>query len=305
MGGGGGGSRYIRPWSPAEQKKIDQAREKELKQLEGDVNSLLNDLLARYNNRDTNATKEKIEELSNILGDEAEIDQILFGGSVVKHTEVDGISDVDALIILDRSDLQGKSPKEMLSVFYKTLNDTLPRSKVDTISKGRLAVTVKYRDGTEVQLLPALRSRNTISIAAADGKTWNDTKPKIFQRELTAANTKMNQGLVPSIKLFKSINSDLPKQKQLTGYHIETMAVDAVKNYDGPKSPRFLLTHLLEHASERGPHPIQDKTGQDRTVDAYLGKAKSVERRNISQTLLAMKRRLESATTVSQWRVVF
>lgn len=303
--GGGGGGRYIRPWSPTEQGKIDQAQEKERQRLESDVNSLLNNLLASYNSRDTDATKSKLEELSNTLGDNAEIEQILFGGSVAKHTEVDGISDVDALVILDRSDLQGKSPKEMLDVFHKTLNNKLPRSKVDSIIKGRLAVTVKYRDGTEIQLLPALRSKNTISIVAADGKHWNDTKPKAFQRELTAANSKMNQGLVPSIKLFKSLNSDFPKQKQLTGYHIETMAVDAVKNYDGPKTPRALLIHLLGHASERVMRPIRDKTGQTRTVDAHLGNAKSMERRNISQTLLSMKRRLGSATTVSQWQAVF
>lgn len=305
MGGGGGRSRYVRPWSSAEQQKIDKSQEKAHQRLQGDVNSLLNDLLARYNSRDTDATKAKLEELSNILGDKTEIDQILFGGSVAKHTEVDGISDVDALIILDRSDLQGKSPKEMLTVFYKTLNESLPRSTVDTVSKGRLAVTVKYRDGTEIQLLPALRSRNTILIAAADERGWNDTKPKVFQRELSAANTKMNQGLVPSIKLLKSINSDFPKQKQLTGYHIETMAVDAIKNYDGPKTTSALLIQLFRHASERVLRPIKDKTGQDRTVDAYLGKANSMERRNISHALLAMKRRLESATSVSQWRAIF
>ena len=305
MGGGGGGGRYVRPWSSSEQQKIDLAQERERQRLQGSVNSLLNDLLARFNSRDTDATKNKLEELSNILGEKIEIDQILFGGSVAKHTEVDGVSDIDALVVLDRSDLRGKSPEEMLNFFYNALNANIPRIKVDTISQGRLAVTVKYKDGTEIQLLPALRSENTIAIAGSGGKSWNDINPRAFQRELTEANNKMNQSLVPSIKLFKSINSALPKQKQLTGYHIETMAVDAVKNYDGPKLPRALLSHLLGHAAERVLRPIQDKTGQARTVDAYLGKADSLERRNVSQTLLAMKRRLESAATVAQWRTVF
>ncbi len=305
MGGAGGGSRYLRPWSEAEQQKIDKAREEECKRLEGDVNSLLNELLTSYNNRDTGAIKSKLDELSHILGDKTEIVKIIFGGSVAKYTDVDGISDVDALVILDRSDLKGKSPKEMLKVFCKTLKDTLPRKEVEIISKGRLAVTVKYRDGTEIQLLPALRSRNTVSIASADGRNWNDTKPKVFQQELTAANAKMNQHLIPSIKLFKSINHDFPKQKQLDGYHIEAMAVDAVREYKGLKTPKALLLHLLDHASNRVLSPIQDKTGQARTIDVYLGKANSLKRRNISQALLAMKRRLESATSVSQWKAVF
>ncbi len=195
MSGGGGGSRYIRPWSSAERQKIDNAQEKERQRLEGDVNSLLNDLLAGYNSRDTEETKDKLEELSDIIGEKTEIDQILFGGSVAKHTEVNGLSDVDALVILDRSDLQGKSPKEMLDVLQKTLNAKLPRSEVESVSKGQLAVTIKYQDGTEVQLLPALRSKNTISIAAADGNNWNDTRPKIFRRDLTRANGKMNQSI--------------------------------------------------------------------------------------------------------------
>lgn len=305
MGGGGSGSRYLRPWSSAERQKIDDAQEKERQRLDGEVNALLNDLLARYNSRDTDATKNKLEKLSDIIGEKTEIDQILFGGSVAKHTEVNGLSDVDALVILDRSDLQGKSPKELLNVLYQTLNAKLPRSEVGSVSKGQLAVTIKYQDGSEIQLLPALRTKNTISIAAADGNNWNDTKPKAFQRDLTTANSKMNQGLIPPIKLLKSMNSDFPKQKQLTGYHIETMAVDAVKNYDGLKTPKSLLIHLLGHASKRVLSPIQDKTGQARTVDAYLGQANSMERRNISQTLLAMKRRLETATTVSQWKSIF
>jgi hypothetical protein len=284
MGGGGGGGRYVRPWSSSEQQKIDQAQERERQRLQGSVNSLLNDLLARFNSRDIDATKNKLEELSNILGEKIEIDQILFGGSVAKHTEVDGISDIDALVVLDRSDLRGKSPQEMLNFFYKALNSNLPRAKVDTISQGRLAVTVKYKDGTEIQLLPALRSRDKIEIAGSSGKIWNDINPRIFQRKLTKSNNKMNNSLVPTIKLFKSINSGLPKQKQLTGYHIESMAVEAVKNYDGPKLPRALLSHLIGYAAERVLRPIQDKTGQARIVDAYIGKADSFERRNVSQT---------------------
>ena len=305
MAGGGGGGRYRGPSSQELQKKIEQAQEKERQRLDGDVNGLLNKLLAKFNDRNTEATSERLAEIKKILGDTAEIENILLGGSVAKHTDVDGISDVDALVILDRSDLAGKTAEFMLDDFYKTLNNELSRGDVKLIQKGRLAITVKYHDGSEIQLLPALRSGQTISIAAADGKGWNDTNPENFQRELTKANRRLNQGLVPAIKLMKSIVSDFPKQKQLTGYHVEALALESSFGYKGSNTPKALLTHILGFAAERVLRPISDSTGQSKTVDSYLGSANSNERRIVSQALDGMKRRLEAATTISQWRAVF
>lgn len=301
MGGSGGGS-SLKSWDPKLQKKIDDLKKKEQELIQGAINSLIDKLLAKFNNRPTDLTQKRLKKLAKELKEDVVIDQILLGGSVAKHTDVDGLSDIDALVILDRSELQGKSPKQLLNAFYKLLNENLPSCRV---KKGKLAVTVQYDDGTEIQMLPALKYKNTIRIASPDGKDWNDTNPKNFQKELTRANRKVDSALVPSIKLFKSINSDFPKSKQLAGYHIEAMAVNAVKNYNGQKTPRAVLIKLLDHASSRVLNPIQDKTGQTRTVDAYLGKANSDKRKNISQILLGFKRRLETATSVSQWSAVF
>ena len=166
---GGGGGRYPGPTSVALQRKIDLARERERQRLDADVNELLQKLLVRFNDRDTEAISDHLASIEGILGDVAEIETILLGGSVGKHTAVSGLSDVDALIILDRADLAGKSAQSMLDSFKKILNQSLPRSEVESVEKGRLAVTVTYHDGTEIQLLPALRSGQTISIASADG----------------------------------------------------------------------------------------------------------------------------------------
>ena len=196
MGGGGGGStRYIGPWTPALQQKFEQAREQEQQRLDKNANLILQELLSRFNSRAAESTIEKLEDIKKHLGKQVEFDKILYGGSVAKHTDVDGISDVDALVILDRSDLEGKPPQNMLNAFYKVLQTSLPSGDVDNIEKGHMAVTVKYKDGTEIQLLPALKSRNTISIASDDGKSWNDTKPKIFQQKLTDANSKARTSL--------------------------------------------------------------------------------------------------------------
>lgn len=303
--GGSGGGRYTGPSSATLQQRLDKIREEERERLENNVSNYLNKLLVRFNDRDRDKIADRLEEINKLLGKNVEIDQLLLGGSVAKHTAVNGLSDVDALVVLDRDDLRGKSAQVMLDAFHKTLEDQLSRKDVLSVDKGRLAVTVVYRDKTEIQLLPALRSGQTISIAAADGKSWNDTRPRVFGQQLTRANQRLGQSLIPAVKLAKALVGSLPEQKQLSGYHIEAMAVDAAKGYQGSKTPKALLIHILRHASERVRTPMKDATGQSRTVDAYLGKAESVPRRVASQALSGLARRLDAASSLGQWKAIF
>ena len=301
---GGTGGRYSGPTTDDVLERISRAQEKEKERLDGQVNDLSKELLANYNDRDTEKVAERLDDIRERLSEVAELDAVLFGGSVAKHTAVDGLSDVDALVILDRERIGGDTPQDLITSIYRLLDKSLPRSEVESIRKGRLASTVTYQDGQEVQLLPALRSRQTVRIPASDGRSWQDTKPRTFQRALTDANRQMNGSLVPTIKLVKSVAANLPSQKQLSGYHVETLAVDAAIDYSGPKNPRALLLYTLKHAAQRVLRPIADVTGQSRTVDAYLGPRDSVQRRNVSQTLAGIVRRLEAASTVTQWRAV-
>lgn len=303
--GGSGGGRYSGPSSESLQQRLDNIRKQERERLEQSISEYLRKLLVRYNDRDKDKIASRLELIQKLLGQDFEIDTLLFGGSVAKHTAVDGLSDVDALVVLDREDLHGKSAQAMLDAFHKTLDDQLSRKDVLSIEKGKLAVTVVYHDNTEIQLLPALRSGQVVSIAAADGKSWNDTKPRVFQRQLTQSNQRLGQSLIPSIKLVKALIGSLPKQKQLSGYHVEALAVDAAKGYQGYKTPNALLLHILRHASDRVLTPLKDTTGQSRTVDAYLGKAESVQRRVASLALSGIARRLDAATSLGQWQAIF
>lgn len=301
---GGTGGRYTKPRSDEVLERINQAQEKERERLDGQINDLIKELLVRYNDRDTDKVAERLDDVRELLSEVAELDTVLFGGSVAKHTAVDGLSDVDALVILDKDRISADSPQDLIDSFHGLLGRSLPRSAVESVDKGRLAVTITYQDGQEIQLLPALRSRQTVRIADPGGTGWQDTKPRAFQNALTEMNQRTNGSLVPTIKLVKSVVSDFPSQKQLTGYHVETLAVDAAKNYAGPNNPRSLLLHTLKYSSQRVLRPIADVTGQTRTADAYLGQENSVQRRNVSQTLAGIVRRLEAATTVAQWRTV-
>ncbi len=298
----GGGSDYF-PKPRELEKLLGQAEATgQARQLDADVNGLLQEILAKANQRAPEKTNEYLDELRKAISSEVKIEQLLLAGSVAKNTYVDELSDIDALAVIDRKDLQDKNPQEVLTVFYKLLKTEITADNMASIKKGDMAITVKYRDGTEIQLLPALRSGNKVSVPNADQSGWNETSPKVFQRALTQSNQTLDGSLVPTIKLMKRMMANLPREKQLTGYHYEALALDAAKNYSGPNTPKSLLLHVLDSASKRVMQPIQDTTGQSRTVDKYMEGAGSLKRRIASDALAGLARRLGAATTVEQWR---
>src|SRR4051794_11415936 len=98
MAGGGGRSRIFN--SKRTPEKVNElVRRAELDtsvaQFETELSGTLNDLLAGYNERDSELVQTRMEELSAALGKEVEgeFDQF-FAGSVAKHTYVDGMSDI-------------------------------------------------------------------------------------------------------------------------------------------------------------------------------------------------------------------
>jgi hypothetical protein len=301
--GGSGGGRYW-PSSARLEEQLAEVRANERQRLDQDVARLLAQNLAKFNGRDRELTRERLDVIEQALGERVQLDRILFGGSVAKHTEVDGISDVDALVILDREDLRGANAQRVKEAFLRSIEELLPRAGVAGIRLGQMAVTVTYDDGMEIQLVPAIRKGKGVAVPSASGGGWMETEPSAFRKHLTRANDRLEGNLVPAIKLFKAVLSRFPPQKRLSGYHAEALAVDAAKNYAGPTAPKDLLLHALERASERVLRPIQDKTGQSRTIDAYLGAANSAERRNIALALDGMRRRLSTATTVAEWKAV-
>ena len=304
MGGGGGGG-YSPPRAEILYKKIEKAREEERSRLEGEINQLLQRELSQFNDRDVQRTRERIDHIAEVLGGEQEVDTLLFGGSVAKHTYVDGLSDVDALVVLDREGTQGVSAQGVLDNFFEDLNVRLRRGGVEIIEKGNLAVTIRYTDGSEVQLLPAVRVGQALRIPDASGQGWNQTDPQRFRAQLTEHNQRLHNNLIPTVKLVKSLVSDLPEQQRPSGYHVESLALDAVRNYTESTTPKALLDRVLKHASERVLSPIRDVTGQSRNVDDYLGTPNSAERKLVSQALGGLRRRLNAATSIHQWRAMF
>lgn len=303
MAGGGGGYFPSRPGRLKDlitQTQEDTAQ----KRLESDVNEYLQQLLVTLNERDPERIQTYLNEVGGILGEGMEIEAFLFGGSVAKHTYVDGLSDIDALVVLNNGDLEGATPAEVLESFLASLTGGLNRDKVASVEQGKLAITVTYRDGIEIQLLPALRRGNEICIADATGNDWKPINPKTFQRELSKANERLNSTLVPVIKLTKSVLSDLPEDIRPTGYHIESLSLEATKGYRGPKTVKSLLLHVLAAASNLVLRPIADVTSQSKTVDAYLGKKNSDQRQKLSHAIAGISRRINAASTVDRWKEI-
>ena len=274
MGGSGGGFFSSRITPEELRRRTREAEDNtERASFDTEVDTFLGSELAEYNSRDVEGTKEIFERIKeDIEGDIEGTVDLLYGGSISKHTYVDGLSDVDALVLLDRSELRGRPPKELQEVLADHLRGSYGRAAVVV---GALAVTLT-RDEKSIQLLPALREDDKFKISSADGQRWALIDPSAFATALTRANKAMNGKLVPCIKLAKGIIGNLPPRRQLTGYHTEAIAIQVFHNYDGSRNPKAMLRHFFETAPQFVTDPIKDASGQSIHVDEYLGRENSL-----------------------------
>jgi Second Messenger Oligonucleotide or Dinucleotide Synthetase domain len=292
--GGSGGGEY-----PSSSEDIQAVREealRSLRQQERDVavNEVLSEALRRFNDRDVELTRDRLEAIQEALGPLAvDLDRLLFGGSVAKHTYVDGLSDVDALVVLDAADA---TPNELVERLRTSLSGQLNSSDVVDISAGRLAVTVRYGDGSEIQLLPAVERDGRTSIASEDGRSWRQIRPHKFAEKLTQVNQANGQQVVPTIKLAKAVLQNLPEAHQLSGYYVEAIAVDAFRSYDGRRDRASMLVHLIRHAEQAVLRPTGDITGQSVHIDQHLGPPNSEGRQNVSAALARMASQLATGS---------
>lgn len=271
---------------------------------ETELNSYLQDILADVNIRDPGTVNTHISTIKDALSQEKEeAIPLQQGGSMKRHTYVDGLSDVDLLAIVNNSELENESPSRLLDYFANRLRERLPNTD---ITAGNLAVTVKFSDGYEIQVLPALTTKTGIRIAAADGKEWtNVIRPGKFAQKLAAVNQASGNNVVPVIKLYKVINSQLPEDARLSGYHIESLGINAFDGYSGSKSRKDMLLHFAQYASTAVLHPIEDSTGQSRHVDDKLGAANSTEREKASASIKGIITQMksgESEAQVDRWK---
>lgn len=305
MGGTGGGFFGVKTTPEKLAEKLrDSESEAVDQQFEAEVSGDIGRLLASVNDRDAEAIARHLDVIKKALDkDVSGSVDTLYGGSVGKHTYVDGLSDIDSLVLLDDSDLKNASPSEVREYFASRLRESLRGTPIEV---GRLAVTVSFADAV-VQLLPAVRHGNGFRIPSADGDSWSHINPQGFTEKLAATNRSLGGKVIPTIKLAKTVIATLPENRRLTGYHIESLAIEVFKGYSGPTTPKALLTHFFTECPKRVMTPIVDHTGQSVHVDEYLGAADSLQRRIVADSLSRVGRRMKNADRArsrSQWNSV-
>ena len=100
-----------------------------------------------------------------------EVVQVMFGGSIMRSTDVNRLSDVDVLLIVNQSSLASRPPAEAIEYVKDIVVRSMSQNVVRT---GKLAVIVDYSDGSEIQLLPAKRTLHGVRIAEPGNTQWSD-----------------------------------------------------------------------------------------------------------------------------------
>ena len=268
-------------------------------------NEYCEDLLVRYKRRNSTTLTRRLESLCTFLRQKGDVVQTMFGGSVKKGTYVAGLSDVDVLLIVNESSLVNQPPAKVIEYVRDTIQRRLPNNEV---SSGMLAVTVKYSKGPEIQVLPSIRRKNGVRIAEPGGARWsNVARPDDFAAKLAIVNTAKDGRVVPVIKLAKAISDCFITQedRKISGYHMESLAIDAFTDYQGALDPMAMLNHFLGYSIKAVMNPIADSTGQSRYVDQYLGQADSIERKRASTYLGQMRGKVNSCETRAEFNALF
>lgn len=300
----GGSSESYFSQETVESLRAEAAGRLERGQIDADVNSMLQRELAEVNDRDIEGINRKLEQIENLLeGQVGGFDRLLFGGSVAKRTYVDGLSDVDSLVVLNDESFTSKTPEEVREQLRNLLMRRLPMGEIVEVLAG-FAITIVYRDGTEIQLLPVIQMDEEISISSRDGMDWIAIDPRRFAEELTDSNKRQGGAVVPVIKLAKVLFDSTLGDAGPHSYHIEALAIAAFEDYSGARTPKSMLLHLIGSASQDVLRPINEITGQSLHVDEYLGDRGSSARRALSRRLEELSNTMISGS-VSDWRALF
>ena len=238
-------------------------------------------VLAEYKRKDGERVANRLENIRGALERAGyETVQTMFGGSVKRGTYVSGLSDEDTLLIVNQSGLDTQSPSKAIKDVQEIIQVHFRNNRVIA---GKFAVTVSFTKGPEIQILPALRTNSGgVRIAATGSSKWSKIiRPENFANKLIKVNNANGGRVVPVIKLAKAMATCFIKREdhKISGYHMESLAVNAFSDYSGPSDTRSMLIHFLHYSVRAVLTPIPDPTGQTKYADQSLGEANSRARK--------------------------
>lgn len=138
--GGSGGSGYTPRSSPSGIERLIQQTEGRIEEsvYNSQANNLLQEVLKDFNQRDTSKNWEYINGLKDAINEGIEgTVELAFGGSVRKHTYINGLSDVDLLVQINNTSLEQASPREVLSHFESQIKAALRNLDGVQVSSGK------------------------------------------------------------------------------------------------------------------------------------------------------------------------
>ena len=173
-----------------------------------EINSRLLVQLKEFNARDHEAINRHRQTVRQALEQDEDVVRILFAGSLERHTYVEGLSDVDALVIVNRSKLSSELPQDAIKRMEALIRRRLPNTK---IRSGDLAVTAEYSDGVEMQFLLAIERKDGIRIADVSRNQWSSViHPDRFRAKLTKVNQAKGGQVIPVFLKRAGVGIDRP-----------------------------------------------------------------------------------------------
>jgi hypothetical protein len=226
--------------------------------------------------------------------------ELLLGGWIGKPAHLAGLTDTDAVVVLGAPAVGDIEPASL----PKELAARLGAARLDpaaSIATDRLAVTVAYPDYTRLRLLPAVGRDDDVRMADATGDGWFGIGPRFFATELLAADARADHRLIPMIRLTELVLAGYPQDRQLDGYHVETLAIAVYRGYSGPWSYDVMLRHFFMAAASAVLRPLVNSSGESLHIDDALGPSDSERRRGAADLLAATARQVSDARGLEAW----
>jgi len=302
--GGSGGSNYS--YSPKTPRQIDALVERAGSETQERATStaierVVDEKLNEINDHDYEAIDRHRRQIENKLRETYDgVETVQYGGSHSRHTNVSGLSDVDILVPMGRASDAPASSKQAIERLAEVLRERYPSSKIET---GRMAVTVHFSDGIEIQVLPAFRvGSDRFKIPNPNNTGWIETCPTAFAKKLTDANREHNNLVVPIIKVAKYLcdKHDVP----VSSYHLENMVVESLSHYSGRLNQHEMLQHVINQAKSQVLHRIPDPCGQSSDVSGDVSPSERATAASRFRSLEQKIARANAAASSDEWKTL-
>ena len=148
---------------------------------------------------------------------------------------------------------------------------------------GHRAVTIESR-GHEFQVVPVVKVGKKTYIPSETGDKWTDVDIHAFDRRMHSLNKRTDGNLSEAIRFVKAyMDEKVPARYRLSGYHIENMACEAIRNHKSCTTTTQIVRKTLSYIPGRLMMSTLDTTGESQAIDTELGHHFSKRRKEFSR----------------------